>query len=277
MIRLRAIAVVCALAVLGGSGAARASTLLDSLVAYHPFTGHPNDLALPASNGTLQDGAAYGPDRNSVAGQAVALDGNNDRVSVASLGATGVSDFTVAAWFRLAAHNPVGRSYIIDLRGDGSIQSYSPALFIDNAGGGNATAGFYLQHTGSTATQLFYSPGNITGQWHHMVMVRSGSQLRAWFDGGAAPDLTGATDTNVMDWNHAWRMGSFAAQTTAGGEYWLNGGVDDVAVWNRALTNAEVSELYSTGIPLPAVPEPATGLALAAAAALGLARGRRFR
>ena len=54
------------------------------------------------------------------------------------------------------------------------------------------------------------------------------------------------------------------------------GGLDEVAIWNRVLTSTEISEMYGNGRGHSLVPEPSS-LTLLAAGGLGLWLFRRRR
>ena len=265
-------ALACALLALAPASAA-ALTLADNLVAYYPFTGNASNAAGAAGQGTLQNGATFGTDRLGAANSALSTDGVNDYVGLASLATSGIGDFTVSTWFKLAAFNPGGRSYIVDLRGDGSEPNQTAALFIDNSGG-NMNVGYYTDVPGQGTVQLFYNAGSGLGVWHQLVMTRAGGTLRGYFDGNTTPVVSSAVGANAMTWTVA-RIGTFSAQNGAG-DYWYNGGIDDVGLWTRALAATEVNTLFTTGVPALGAPEPA-GLALLALTLLPLARRRSRR
>jgi hypothetical protein len=103
-----------------------------------------------------------------------------------------------------------------------------------------------------------------------------GGPAEIWVDGGLVE--TGG-NTNLTN-NGSSRLMIGGNPDTAGDQYrtW-DGGIDDVGMWNRALTGDEITAIYNagvSGVPLSGVPEPGTGL-LALMAAAGLAWWRRRR
>lgn len=100
-------------------------------------------------------------------------------------------------------------------------------------------------------------------QWQHVVHVFSpegaNTRLRVYADG--VETATGTSLTANMDFA-ALHFGD--ARTSAYGDRGWDGMLDEVAIWDRALDAAEVTELRNLGLAGQAVPEPATlGLVIA--------------
>lgn len=97
----------------------------------------------------------------------------------------------------------------------------------------------------------------LDNTWHHVVWTDRNGQARLYIDG--------QLDAAPLDYNRTAQVFSFN-QTSLGAiqrlatSHWANGLVDDVAVWNRALTWTEIQSLKTTGVPAPvsAVPPDVT-------------------
>ena len=50
---------------------------------------------------------------------------------------------------------------------------------------------------------------------------------------------------NLQNTDRPTRIGAGNTNSTA--KYWFNGKIDDVAIWDEALTDAEILELYNSG------------------------------
>ena len=96
--------------------------------------------------------------------------------------------------------------------------------------------------SGSNGDATIYasSTGVSDDEWHHIVGMWNGLHLKLFVDG-----IEVGTPT-------AWTY----AQEYNGGEFKIGkrstglnfvGSIDEVGVWNRALTSAEVIELYNSG------------------------------
>ena len=89
---------------------------------------------------------------------------------------------------------------------------------------------------GAYCTPIAVSPGQVVvndGKWHFATMVGDSKSIRVYVDGSSVADLTGAA--------------SAAIGNTVITSY-FTGLVDDVFVFNRALTAEEVHRLYVDGL-----------------------------
>lgn len=160
-------------------------------------------------------------------------------------------------WQALIAHGE-GSDYRIARRGGGSnIMSY--------AGG-----------TGDIPTDDTTGPDVNDGGWHHVVAISpAGGPAELWVDGGlvATGGATALTD------NGSGRLMIGGNPDTGPGFRTWDGAIDDIGMWDRALTGDEIGAIFAAGaqgIPLADVPEPGTSvLALLAAGCLALVRRRR--
>ena len=193
-----------------------------------------------ANTATLNGGAAW------VAGKvgtgAVSLDGTNDYIDAPHSAGNSISGnaVSISAWVyrtntdtapRIIAakvvpgHSPPFFSYSIHLLGGDT-----PSFWVSTGGDGE-----HLQ-----------SPVPITANaWHHIIGVYDGATKKIYVDG--------------VEKNNANRIGNLNTYTSplrigangALGEL-FKGYIDDVRVYNRALTPSEVTELYkSVGIYVP--------------------------
>ncbi|MDP2692259.1 MAG: LamG domain-containing protein [bacterium] len=127
-------------------------------------------------------------------------------------------------------------------------------VFDVGSGAGNYCLGVdkYGDVFGIVEGQSFYGSFISTGSllsgnaWHHVVMTYDNSIGGSIFVNGshsAVPsfDSTGGSHSNTYDFS----IGNVAAQDGLGGNY--SGSIDEVGVWNRALTPAEISYIYNSG------------------------------
>lgn len=171
-------------------------------------------------------------------------------------------------------------------------------LKLENTGTSNRTAGMNTE-SGHIDARINSGNGQVDGGsftddpgWHHALMVWDGTDD----SGGAGTGLT----TLYFDGEMANSVSHTAAadRITESGEWWIGGvdccgttrgwtgALDDLAMWDEALTEAEASAIYEgglMGIDAPtaranAIPEP-TSLCLLLLSILGgsvsASRGRR--
>ncbi|MCP3684817.1 MAG: hypothetical protein GY861_19285, partial [bacterium] len=90
----------------------------------------------------------------------------------------------------------------------------------------------------------FMQSENITlNEWHHVACVYNGTHGTVYLDGdqGQVTDHVGALYPLPSD--RYWRIGANSAANQ-----WLNGSIDEVKVWNRALTYEEINASFNAGV-----------------------------
>ena len=99
---------------------------------------------------------------------------------------------------------------------------------------------------GKTTNRWMTGVSVIPGQWQHVVAIYDNGSMRFYYNGTEYV-------TNDQEGNHS-STGKFTIggnQTHAPQNYY-RGLIDEVAVWNEALTASEISALYNSGVGLDA-------------------------
>jgi len=223
---------------------------LPGLVAWYPFDGPEPGVGVgTASPGRLRGTASLSPGR--VRG-ALRLDGGFLEVPDGEGLDFGQGPFSLSAWMRTTRAE--GTQAILDKRReptDGKpIAGYH--LFVQ---GGRL--GFQLgDNVGSGGCGMFrfvsctnYRSGHFVadGAWHLVtVTVERGSPFGGTFyvDGVAVSRFDPTVRTGSLDNDHPLRIGSRSSSETG----LFQGLVDEVALWNRVLTAAEVERLHRAGL-----------------------------
>jgi VCBS repeat-containing protein len=85
------------------------------------------------------------------------------------------------------------------------------------------------------------------GQWHQCaVTVQSGVGQRIYVDG--VLEASGSKGASDFDWQTSIELGY---SSDAAGQQFLNGQMDDVGLWGRVLSGAEIERIYCLGQGLP--------------------------
>lgn len=121
--------------------------------------------------------------------------------------------------------------------------------------GNNGTLDLFFRQSGWTTVDHLRSVGEpLDGTWRHLAFVQQADGSRALYIDG----VRDAVEIPAKP-EGAWNLNT----TTIGGilranpTHWLTGLLDDVALWKRALTEAEVESLHQNGTPVPfSVPQP---------------------
>ncbi|MGW2772111.1 exo-alpha-sialidase [Streptomyces olivaceoviridis] len=171
-----------------------------------------------------------------VSGGALEFDGTDDAVRLPYRTGLplGTKDFTVSLWFRYTA--AAGEQPLLWMGGIGTSQ---PQVWLRGEPANNRVRGLITVRNGATPPQTAsVSTGTAynDGRWHHAVLRRGGGLLSLSVDGAlsSAADVPGSVSRNSPFGVHlGQRMDSRA---------FLTGALDEVRVWDRALTDAELAD-----------------------------------
>ena len=226
--------------------------LNNGLVAYYPFNGNANDESGNGNNGTVY-GAALTSDRLGNANSAYSFDGVNDYIDVGP--GFNLDAFTLDAWVFIDPAANIGERRVI------SKDNYN--LSGDRKGFALKTSSPYISgKDGHPAFEVFIAPSHsipmgdphidaieassaITAGWHHLAGVRNtaAGRFELYVDGllvaSKTPSVFGTIDSEVHT-----VIGQ--VRPIYNGEF-FNGLIDEVRIYNRALSASEIEELYNYG------------------------------
>ncbi|MEU8932882.1 LamG-like jellyroll fold domain-containing protein [Streptomyces sp. NPDC048409] len=120
--------------------------------------------------------------------------------------------------------------------------SWRPVLNID--GSGKLRGEFYLSGV-SGATPIVSSTAVTDGEWHHVVLSASATTQTLYLDGVSVGELAGTMVDQSR--TYAYVGGGYASSGWTGlseGTYYLDGQVDEVALYRDALSADQVSAHY---------------------------------
>ena len=206
------------------------------LVAHYKFDGDLRD-SVGSSHGTAMGNAAVANDPTR--GQALSLDGTGDAVDVAYSEALNPEAFTVSLW---AMPDPAGTSHRSPLtsRDDGPQRGY--ILYIEP---GNA----WQFWTGSgTGWDAVTGPMAKLGEWSHVAASFVDGQQTLYINGRLAGQGTAVLSPNTQ---RPLRIGGGATESTTG-NYFFMGMIDEVRLYDRALSAEEVAGLAGQTMSFPA-------------------------
>ncbi|MFF3871393.1 exo-alpha-sialidase [Streptomyces sp. NPDC001978] len=191
------------------------------------------DLAPHAQRAAVLGGAT---ETEGVSGGALEFDGNDDAVRLPydDRLPLGTKDFTASLWFRYSA--TTGEQPLLWMGGIGTTQ---PQIWLRGEPDSNRVRGLITVRDGRTdvRTAAVSTTGAYNdGRWHHLVLRRGGGQLTLFIDGtqSTVADVSGSVSRNSPFGVHiAQRMDNRA---------FFAGAIDEVHVWDRALTDTELSD-----------------------------------
>lgn len=216
----------------------------DGLTAFYPLNGSINDYGpnrlISTSVGTVKFAEL---DRKALAGNTGVFNGTGGFIVPDHEAMNfGTGNYTVSCWMRTAAST------------SGMIWQESGA----KAAGDNQT---WLRIRGSATNLTSFSTEDQTGgssinlttansgakaitndnRWHHIVCVRQGVNTKMYIDGELIREANSSTGIKVTSNDGSFKVGM--QENASGYLNKFNGLIDDLIIYKRALTQAEIAEL----------------------------------
>lgn len=229
-------------AVIGLLTLAACPSVRADLVAQYTFTGNAYDSSGYGNHGTVF-GATLTADRLGNPGSAYRFDGMNDYIDCGKGSATlfdSASGFTFAAWMMYSGLPTFGA---IAARHDDRSGTFNYAMGVAN---GKLVFWADQAYVGSFPLQSGISLAE--DQWYHVVGVYDNKAMAVYVngreEGTALFSYSGAGDSAAR-----FRIGNTGQWPGYPDNRYFNGVIDDLAVYNRALTPDEVRALSVVPVP----------------------------
>lgn len=205
------------------------AVLTDGLIVYMPFSNTFDDLKGAAV--TSSSSISFVEDRNGNANCAVSFQGNQEFLQVQSTAVNALVDgdkFSISLWFKVQ-NTAIGNLEYLYKKGAGNDGFY---------------VGLYDMNTplfGTSDYNLWDDPWNgnselweDTENWHHLVITLGDDNILKLYRDGDMQNSSDFSGTSIS----ADAMDYFLGQ-------WFEGYLDDLRVYNRSLSEAEVQTLYN--------------------------------
>jgi hypothetical protein len=215
----------------------------NGLVGWWPFNGNANDESGNGNNGVVY-GATLTSDRFGNIGKAYSFDGVSNYIK--TLGSSQYNNTTISlnVWLKIPDIISGGIQFIVNGNTNNAIWS----IFCDNLGFGN------LINQGCSG----YSSNNfgnipLPNQWINVTFLITPSNTTFYKDGVFISTFPNTT----INLNCSNSTGLYFGLDVIVDMEYFKGSLDDIAIYNRALTQQEISQLY-TGTVTPPTPEDTT-------------------
>ncbi len=197
------------------------------LVGYWPFNGNANDESGNGNNGVVH-GATLTPDRNGNTNSAYSFDGVDDNIGLGNF--FNYTSFSISMWVKPGNQN--GHAVIID----NNHASSNNWVFqtISNF----ANNGYNFINSNEVLLSTF--------NWNHVTLSYSSGVVRVYLNANLVSETQWPLNYNNSP---SLFLGYWQA---ANARFW-KGDMDDIGIWNRALTQQEISNLYSICSTIPSV------------------------
>ncbi len=243
----------------------RPSTNNIGLVGYWTFDGADTnwttnttaDKSTSGNTGTMTNMSTTSSPAIGRIGQGLNFDGVNDYVNVGNRSSVnfGAGAFSISLWFKPTVGNQLG---VLIAKGTASESGYF--LILENRYNSNQnTVGFSvnsINDNGHYAERVPVSASYTVGQWNHVVGVwdKSNNLIRIYMNGvEASTSVTqnNGTESQIGNTNIAKNL--LIGAYNLGNATFFKGSIDEVSVYNRALSAQEILQQYQTNQPLGSV------------------------
>jgi hypothetical protein len=189
-------------------------------------------------DGTVGSAASRGVSGQVSGGSAIGTTGSTDSLVVSPQTGSPMA-FTTETWIKTSTTTG-GKIIGFEAVPTGTGGNYDKQVYMTNSG--SLVFGVYSGSARTIQTPLAYNDG----QWHHVVAAQDSTGMKLYVDG--ALQGTNAITTNQVFTGY-WRVGggSTTSWPSAPTTTYFTGAVDEVAVYQRGLSEAEVSEHYGLG------------------------------
>ena len=211
----------------------------DGLMAWWPFNGNANDESVNGNNGIVY-GATPTQDRTGIPDAAMSFNGSGNYISVPYSNSIGVQqEITVSFWVYFNGGNCGPR--IMQSMPWGQCGGYTIATNSSS----NTSRYFYTNFDNCTSGVLSQSSPTISGlSWQHVVWSASGLTgiSKMYFNGNLVDsDTTNSFFSSVNYFNRPLTIGNIDPSSCD----WFGGYLDDIAIYNRTLTEQEIQNIYN--------------------------------
>ncbi len=188
-------------------------------------------------------------------GAALEFDGMDDLVDCGNSSKLdfGTGDWSVCAWIK-TTQSSKGTCFAKGGDSSGGIR-YTVAI-------GEQETGRITLTTDDDNSKVQPTSSSIVSDdiWHHVVGMRDGTTLSVYIDGVPDGTATIAAEYNLSGTSqHNALLGAITRHPNATPEKYFDGVIDDVRVYNKALTREEIAEIMKGDTTLASDPSPANG------------------
>jgi uncharacterized protein (TIGR02145 family) len=215
------------------------------LVGWWPFNGNANDESGNGNNGTV-NGANLSTDRFGNVGKAYSFDGINDWIQVAhnsSLDFSISQQYSLSFWLKINV-NTINTGNVI-CKWDNSYDPYPMNVSISsNTDGSLITMGRYGGGTTQNQTTIQSISDSISqDQYQHIVLNFSQSTGISYYLNGSFIGISNINNITSITNIYPLYFGRRGIRT----DRFYAGYLDDIGIWNRSLTQQEITNLYNAG------------------------------
>jgi hypothetical protein len=214
------------------------SWLTNGLVAYYPFSGNANDASGNGYDGTPTS-VTYGADRNGQANKAAQFDGISSKIKIYGFPNGNFFPITLSVFVK-GLPTYASNYGIIGNYGIASANGYALSAFTDHL------ESLYWGSQGSVFrdNRGLHANNTLDGKWHQIVVTYGLTGGVIYVDGVAGETLGWSGSAAASTTIHPVTIGDDDSEDGTQNRV-FNGSIDDIRIYNRALSSSEVAQLYA--------------------------------
>jgi hypothetical protein len=224
------------------------SNLQQGLVGYWPFCGNANDESGNGNDGVV-NGATLTEDRFGNAGKAYAFDGETDFIEIQDNNSLDLTNqYSFSAWVEIPDYSLNNSAYsqrtILGKPRPNGGSGYSLIALIGNESPGLNTLAYAAGWNDDNSNGSIAPVDSIPlDSWTHIVFTNDGTVAKLFKNG--IETATADFNLTLLNSDQPLYIGKEFNFNNSADNRWFNGSLDDIGIWNRALTPEEVQELYT--------------------------------
>lgn len=215
------------------------------LVSMYKAENNAND-SLGTYNGTAQGGLTYSTGKS---GNAFTFNGTNAYIDYGDVLDVGTSSWTYSVWFNTSDILNEIMLFTKTFAGSSSGRLWASTY--------NYRLRFNFQAlTNIISVETAYGTIAVDTWYNAVFVIDRADRLKIYINGvlqsitvtAGTNDLTPYTSDNFNN-NHPFRIGSYTSSDNTTPLSFFNGKIDEIGIWNRALTQSEITELQTKYYP----------------------------
>jgi Concanavalin A-like lectin/glucanases superfamily/Secretion system C-terminal sorting domain len=218
----------------------------DNVVAYYPFNGNATDVTVNGKNGTVS-GATLATDRLGKVNAAYSFNGTSNLIYLPNNLVPGNTAFSISFWFKSYGVGNYNGQALIDFRGQ---YNFSVSYFSNHP---TYQRAILYNIANSSASIYCMSPNNTIrdSAWYHVVANYGNNTMQLYINGNLVDTKSQTPPNAVSGYNNAIGKDYNMSLNRA----WFYGSIDEILIYKRSLTAAEISALYNRGLTTSDIPE----------------------